>query len=68
MNIGRRESISKAFLDHNVDSFCVLVRKNIVGFRKRLQASENVLIRSCLSSNFHMYSSKINVKWNSLIF
>ena len=46
MNIGRRESISNAFIDNNVDSFGVLVRKNIVGFSKRLQATDNVLVRS----------------------
>ena len=33
-----------AFIDTNIDSFTVLVRKNIVGFSKRLQASDNVLV------------------------
>ena len=68
MNIGRRESISKAFIDNNVDSFGVLVKKNIVGFNKRLQASDNVLACSCISINFHLYGSKMNAKWNFLIF
>ena len=30
MNIGRRESISNAFIDNNVDRFGVLVRKNML--------------------------------------
>ena len=67
MNIGRRESISKAFIDNNVDSVGVLVRKNIVGFSKRLHASDNVLVCSCISSNFHLHGSKLNAKWNFLI-
>ena len=62
--------MNKALIYINVDSFGVLVRQNIVGFSKRLQASDNVLVhvRICVSSNFHLYGSKMNSKWNFLIY
>jgi len=68
MHIDRRQSISKAFIDNNVDSFSVLIRKQIVGFRKRILLSDNVLIQTCISSHFHLYNSKINTNWQTIAF
>ena len=68
MQVYRRESISKAFLDNNVDCFSVLIRKNIVSFRKRILSSENQLISAVSSSPFHMLQSSITLKWQKLAF
>ncbi len=68
MHIDRRQSVSKAFIDNNVDSFSVLIRKQIVGFRKRILVSDNLLIQACISSLFHLYNSKMNTNWWTIAF
>jgi exonuclease III len=68
MHISKRSSVSKAFIDHNVDCFNVLIRKNIVSFIKRIQASDNVLVSSYVSSKYFLYGSKLNNMWYLLAY
>jgi hypothetical protein len=67
MQISRRSSISKAFIEHNVDSFSVLVRKNITNFIKRINSSDNVLVSSYVSSQYFIYG-KLNRMWQYFAF
>lgn len=67
MKIGRGESISLAFMNHRVNCFYAVMRKSITSFRSRLYSCDNFLIKSCISSQFHFYKSKIVQQWNSLI-
>ena len=68
MHLGRRQSMSKAFVDYNVDCFNVLIRKNILSFKKRIEASDNALVQNCVSSKYFTYASKLNAMWFSLIY
>ena len=67
MDIDRKESIPKAFLDYTADCFNVIMHTNVLGFRNRLFKSVNVLIQRCISYDFFILGSRINAKWLSLI-
>ena len=63
MQISHRSSISRAFIEHNVDSFNVLVRKNITNFIKRINWIDNVLVCCCVSRHYFVYG-KLNSMWH----
>ena len=68
LRLDRRGSISMSFVLYNIDSFSVLIRKNIFSLRKRIQSSFNTVINACMSHNFFNHTSKINKKWCLLLF
>ena len=60
-------SISAKCLEFNVDSFKVLMRKCTFGFRNRILLCDNVLVQS-ITRPMIFVSSKINERWNDLLF
>ena len=68
MSVNRMHSTSQLQNFDVIDSFNVLIRKNIVNFRNRLLSSKNGLIQACFTSDFHIYRSLINKKWLELAF
>ena len=68
MSVNRMQSTSQLQNFYGIDSFNVLIRKNIVNFRNRLLSSKNGLIQACFTSDFHIYRSLINKKWLELAF
>ena len=67
MKIGRRESISAAFMNYRVDCFNAIMRKGITSLRQRVSLSDNTIIQCCLSSQYHIYTSNMSKRWNSFI-
>ena len=67
-NVDRKASVSQAFVSYRIDSFNELFRKYINGFRMRLEESDNVLIRACVSSSYFIYKSDLNTHWYSVLF
>jgi hypothetical protein len=60
-------SISQKCIEYNIDSFKVLLRKSIFGFRTRLLNCDNTIIQSITRSTFYM-SCSLTAKWNHLLF
>jgi hypothetical protein len=65
MKISQISSMSRAFIEHNVDSFSVLVRKNIANIIKRINSSDNDIVPCCISSHHFIYG-KLNSMWQYL--
>jgi hypothetical protein len=63
-----RCSISKECVFRNMDSFDVIMRKSCNNLRDRLFKSDNGLIINAVSSNFFLFSSRINMMWRKRIF
>ena len=62
MYVDRRPSISAAFVQQNVPSFAVLLRKIIFRMYERMLKSENCLVKNLTQSPFFIYSSQINAR------
>ena len=67
LNIRRGESISTVYVSHNIDSFCVLLRKLVYSLKCRLCSSENELIKSVMHVSV-FGNSKLSTKWNSILY
>ena len=59
MYVGRR-GISVAYLLFNVDSFKVVLRKSIFGFKRRLYKSANGVVANFINSMVFVIASKMN--------
>ena len=49
--------MSTIYVNNNIDSFGLLVLKNIYSFKTRLGATSNLLVQSIVSSLFYYHSS-----------
>ena len=67
MNIGRRSSISAAYVSLSVNCFNTIIRKCITNLRQRLLCSDNVLIQTFCSCKFDTYISNMSKCWYSLL-
>jgi len=65
--IQRGESMSAIYVFNNIDSFRILVRKNVYGFRARVNDSENELI-SCMTSSLFNYHSRVTDRWSKILY
>ncbi len=68
MDIGRRSSISAAFVQRNICTFNALQRKRIYGFYTRMLASDNKLVRCIINSPFFIYGSHISAHWQKQLY
>ena len=68
MHVDRRSSVSKAFIDHGLDSFDIVVRKNIFSLRNRLLNSDNIIVNAVTGYRHFLLGSKINARWQKLLF
>ena len=66
--IARGESMSAFYVNNGLDSFTVLNRKNIGGFRKRLQDCDNMLVQNIVSSVFFYFHSSHSANWQRFLF
>lgn len=66
--IQRGESISHFYVQNNVDSFNVMLRKNVFSFRKRLLASTNSIVLTIVRSGFYLFQSSLTTKWNDILY
>ena len=66
--IDRRQSISRFFVENNMNNFDVMLRKAVFGFRERVYLSFNSVLMACISSTFFIYGSAISAKWYSILF
>ena len=58
------KSLSAIYANNNIDSFRVLVRKNVYSFTTRLGASSNLLVQCIVSSLFYYHSSS---RWTKIL-
>ena len=69
MKIRGRHSISNSFVQSNIDGFTVIHRKSASSFYIRLVQSENILIKTIVSSvHFVTMSSRLGKTWKKLMF
>ena len=61
-------SITQMFLNFNIDSFMVLLRKSIVSFRRRLLCTNNSVLLSIVESFYFTRSSQLYKTWSKHIF
>jgi exonuclease III len=61
-------SMSATFVNNNIDSFYVLLRKSTVSFRQRLQNSQNTLLSTFRRTLFFLTQSKLYSEWSKRIF
>ena len=61
-------SISNIYVQNQVNSFNVVVRKNVYSFIKRLSESENFIISTIMQSAFYHFNSSLRLKWTSLLY
>ena len=62
----RGESMSAIYVNNNIDSFGVLVRKNVYSFKTRLGATSNLLVQCIVSSLFYYHSSSC-ARWTKIL-
>ena len=75
MGIKGKHSISKEFLENQVDSFKIVYRKLVGSFYNRVLNSDNNLVKCIVNSSFFMYKSdlysnthkKAQFQWSDLI-
>ncbi len=67
MNLKERVSFSSIFVEYDVHHFNVLLRNSITGFIKRLEASENSLLKEIVRSQFYIKSTLFTY-WRTVIF
>ena len=65
--ISRGESMSAIYVNNNIDSVGVLVRKSVYSFKTRLGASSNLLIHCIVSSLFYYHSSSY-ARWSKILY
>ena len=66
-DVKRRVSISAIYVNNNIDSSAVLIRKSVYSLKTRLCDSHNTLISCIMSSLFHRANSRVNLKWTQLL-
>ena len=66
-NAKQGDSISKLFLDYNIDCFNVIYRHTINSFTKRIALTCNHLVSAISNSMFFLYSSKLAARWNKTV-
>jgi len=54
--------MSAFFVNNNIDSFEVLLRKNVYSFKTRLGATSNLLVQ-CIVSSLSYYHSSSCARW-----
>jgi hypothetical protein len=67
-NIRRSCSVSKFYVNFNIDGFNVLKRKSIVNFRSRLLSSSNNILSIIVNSFYFNRSSQLYNTWCKQIF
>jgi len=61
-----RESMSAIYVNNNIDSIRVLVRKNVYSFKTRLGVTSNLLVQCIVSSLFSYHSSSC-ARWTKIL-
>ena len=61
-----RKGTSQAFVMRNISCFDTIIRNCITGFKKRIYASENVLVKAAITCTFFVYGSKMTKRWNEV--
>jgi len=61
-------SVSQQYVELNINSFDVIMRKMMGGFNTRIQESCNVLVQTLISSQYFIYSSNLAKTWNSMLY
>ena len=67
MSIKRGDSISQFYVNNNLDSFDMIIRKCVFSFRKRILESRNLIIQ-CISDPCFFYTCSMNNKWTQLLY
>lgn len=67
MGLDRLCSITQHMILRNIDSFDVLLWKDIFGFRERIVQSENFVI-DCILNSLSFLDSSLNTKWMDVLF
>ena len=67
MNLKERVGFSSVFVEYDVHHFNVLLRNSITGFIKRLEASENHLLKEIVMSQFYIKRTLFTY-WRTVIF
>ena len=62
----RTERVSAIYVNNKIDSFRVLVRKNVYSFKTRLGATSNLLVQCIVSSLFYYHSSSCD-RWTKIL-
>ena len=68
VNIKGRCSISEKILSHNIDNFNIILRKNIFGFKTRLEKCNNSLVACILNSSYFTFASECYNSWTRKLF
>jgi len=68
LGIQERCSISQLFLNNNVDSFYVLLRKSIFNLYKRLKECDNALVSCVLNSFYFYFQSPLFLHWKRQLY
>ena len=58
--------MSTIYVNTNINSFGVLVRKNVYSFKTCLGATSNLLVQCIVSSLFHYHSSSCS-RWTKIL-
>jgi len=66
--IERCASISKTYVDYDVNCFKVLERKHVFSFYNRVMNHSNLLLRTITSSVYFTAGSALFKRWNKLLF
>jgi hypothetical protein len=61
-------SISRLFLDHNVDNFKVICRKAVHSLLLRLNMCDNNLTKTLFNSMYFTYSSHLYKDWKNMLY
>ena len=67
-SIKRGTSISAIYVQNDLSSFNVIMRKLSYGLKCRLEASDNVLIKGIISSLFYMSKSSLTKRWRDNLY
>lgn len=65
--IRRGESISSYFVNHNVDSFKVLLRKAVFSFNVRLFRTSNLLVQNAINCDMFT-TTRLAGRWHDLLY
>ena len=68
LGIRERCSISQLFLNNNVDSFYVLLRKSIFNLYMRLKECDNALVSCVLNSFYFYFQSPLFLHWKRQLY
>ena len=68
LNINRRSHVSELFVLAGIDTFDVLIRKSVGGFKIRAENSKNHIVSCVISSNFFILHSKLGNCWRRILY